>query len=148
VAEPDNRIYDRRFVRRMRQRLCATGRYREQDFAGLNSVMAIDDRITAPAFGFGSAENYYHTQSALRYLEGLRAPVLLIQSKDDTLVPFEILDSPAVRANPWIEVLATEHGGHLGFLGRRPHRFWLDEAIMEWVVGNCAKNVAGQASRI
>jgi len=148
MAQPDNRVYDWRFVRRMRQRMRATGRYSPRDFAGLNSVMAIDDRITAPSFGFGNAGNYYRTQSALRYLEGLRAPVLLIQSKDDTLVPFEIFDAPAVRANPWIELLATEHGGHLGFLGRRPHRFWLDEAIMEWVAGNCAKNVSGQASRI
>jgi len=147
AAEPDNRVYDRRFVRRMRQRLRATGRYSAQDYAGLNSVMAIDDRITAPSFGFGNAENYYRTQSALRFLEGLRVPVLLIQSKDDTLVPFEIFDAPAVRANPWIELAATEHGGHLGFLGRRPHRFWLDEAIMEWVVGNYAKNAAGQTSR-
>ena len=147
VAQPDNRVYDRRFVKRMRQRLRATGRYEARDFAGLRSVMAIDDRITAPAFGFGNAGNYYRTQSALRYLERLRVPVLLIQAKDDTLVPFEIFGRPAVRTNPWIELLATEHGGHLGFLGRRPYRFWLDAAIMEWVVGNYANNGCGPASR-
>jgi predicted alpha/beta-fold hydrolase len=64
------------------------------------------------------------------------------------LVPFETFGAPAVRCNPWIELAATEHGGHLGFLGRRPHRFWLDEAIMEWVVGNCAKKIAGQTSGV
>jgi predicted alpha/beta-fold hydrolase len=148
MAKPDNRLYQRRFVKRMRQRLLATGRYSARDLAGLASVTAIDDRITAPSFGFGDAENYYRTQSALRHLERVRVPVLLIHAKDDTLVPFEMFDAPAVRENPWIELLATEHGGHLGFLGRRPHRFWLDEAIMEWVVGNRAKSAAGQTSRI
>jgi predicted alpha/beta-fold hydrolase len=133
MAEPDNRIYERRFVRRMRQRLCATGRYGTPDFADLTTVEAIDDRITAPSFGFGDAANYYRTQSAMRYLEGLRVPVLLIYSKDDTLVPPETFEMPAVRENPWIERIATEHGGHLGFLGRHPHRFWLDAAIMEWL---------------
>jgi predicted alpha/beta-fold hydrolase len=62
-------------------------------------------------------------------------PALLIQAKDDTFVPFAIFESAAVRSNPWIELLATEHGGHLGFIGRRPHRLWSDEAIMEWIAG-------------
>jgi hypothetical protein len=48
VAQPDNRVYNHRFVKRMRQRLLATGRYSPRDFAGLHTVMAIDDRITAP----------------------------------------------------------------------------------------------------
>ncbi len=129
----DNRIYQRRFVRRMRQRLSATGRYSQRDFDGLTSVMDIDDRITAPSFGFGNAANYYHLQSAMRYLEGLRVPVLLIYSQDDTLVPAETFDVPAIVGNPWIERLPTKHGGHLGFLGRHPHRFWLDSVVMEWV---------------
>ena len=133
MAEADNRIYEWRFVRRMRQRLCATGRYRPADFMGLRTVAEIDDRITAPSFGFGDAVNYYHTQSAMRCLEQLRVPVLLIYSKDDTLVPSQTFDDAAVRENPCIECLATDHGGHLGFLGRRPHRFWLDAAIMEWI---------------
>jgi predicted alpha/beta-fold hydrolase len=131
----ENRLYQRRFVRRMRDRLCATGRYRQQDFEGLNSVLAVDDRITAPSFGFGNAESYYRTQSAIDYLDGLRVPVLLIYSRDDTMVPSETFEDPAVRENPWVERLGTGYGGHLGFLGRRPHRFWLDAVIMEWVVG-------------
>ena len=135
MSKGDNRLYQWRFVKRMRERLKATGRYSQRDCDGLNSVMAIDDRITAPSFGFGDADNYYRTQSAMCYLEGLRVPTLLIYSKDDTLVPCETFAVPAVRANPWIERLPTEHGGHLGFLGKGPERFWLDRAIMEWVMG-------------
>jgi hypothetical protein len=133
MAERDNRMYEWRFVRRMRQRLCATDRYNPRDFEGLKSVTAIDDRITAPSFGFGNAANYYLTQSAMRYIEGLRVPVLLVYSKDDTLVPAETFDAPAVRENPRIERIPTEHGGHLGFLARGPQRFWLDSTIVEWI---------------
>ncbi len=129
----DNRIYQRRFVRRMTARLCATGRYSAQDLAGLNSVFHIDDRITAPSFGFGDAANYYQTQSAAGYLGSIRVPVLLIQSKDDTFIPFAVFETKTVRSNPYIELAVTEHGGHLGFIGRRPHRFWLDAAVMEWI---------------
>jgi predicted alpha/beta-fold hydrolase len=133
IADPDNRLYEARFVRKMRARLCATGRYRKSDFAGLRTVMELDDRFTAPSFGFGGAAHYYCTQSATGYLEGLRVPVLLIQAKDDTFVPFSIYESAAVRSNPWIQLVTPECGGHLGFLGRAPHRFWADEVIMKWV---------------
>jgi len=133
IAEPDNRLYERRFVRRMRARLIATGRYQPADFAGLHSVIQIDDRITAPSFGFGNADRYYATQSATRYLAAIRVPTLLIQAKDDTLVPFQVFEPEAVRANRCIRLLTTDHGGHLGFIGETPHRFWANEAIMDWI---------------
>jgi predicted alpha/beta-fold hydrolase len=148
IAQPENRLYERRFVRRMRARLCATGRYQERNFRGLRSVRDIDDRITAPSFGFGDAANYYRTQSAIRYLDGIRVPVLLIQAKDDTFVPFDIFAAGAVRTNPWIELLATERGGHLGFIGRQPHRFWVDDAIMEWIIGQTAMKSQSDSSRL
>jgi uncharacterized protein len=134
ISERDNRLYEARFVRRMRARLCATGRYRAADFAGLRTVLDIDDRITAPSFGFGNAANYYRTQSAIGYLDAIRVPTLLMQSKDDTFIPFAIYESAAVRANPRVELAVTEHGGHLGFLARGARRFWADHAIMEWIV--------------
>lgn len=66
----------------MSERLSVTGRYHKRDCAGVRSVMEIDDRITAPSFGFRDAANYYRTQSALPYLEGIRVPMLLIHAKD------------------------------------------------------------------
>ncbi len=134
ISDPDNIFYERRFVRKMRARLCATGRYTPEEFRGLHTVEAIDDRITAPSFGFGNAANYYRTQSCLGFLERIRVPVLLIQAKDDTFIPFEIYRNPKVLANSRIELLATESGGHLGFLGRGSDRFWLDRTIMNWIV--------------
>ena len=133
IHERRNYLYEQRFVRNMRRRLRATGRYSKNDLAGLNSVIGIDDRITAPSFGFGNAENYYRTQSALRFLPAIRVPTLLIQAKDDTFVPFEPFESEAVRSNPWIELLATEHGGHVGFVARSPPYLWLDETVIKWI---------------
>jgi predicted alpha/beta-fold hydrolase len=133
IAARDNRLYERRFVRRMQSRLRATGRYRPADLAGLRSVMEIDDRITAPSFGFGNAARYYDTQSAARFLQNIRVPALLIYAQDDTLVPFSSVASQNTPWNPCLELVASQYGGHLGFIGRRPHRFWADHAIMDWI---------------
>jgi uncharacterized protein len=133
MTDRENRFYQHRFVRRMRTRLRATGRFEETDLAGLRSVTEIDDHITAPSFGFGTAAHYYDTQSAMRYIGSVRVPALLIHAHDDTLVPFSSVVPHAARANPCFEVQACAHGGHLGFIGRRPYRFWADHAILEWI---------------
>lgn len=133
MSKLDNRLYEHRFVRRMRRRLCRTGRFGPADFRGLRTVRDIDERITAPAFGFRNAEHYYQTQSAIRFLDGIRVPTLLIQAKDDTFIPSSIFEGEELRRNPYVQVLMTEHGGHLGFLNKGTPRFWVDHAVLDWI---------------
>jgi hypothetical protein len=141
IGNPDNRLYERRFVNRMRDRILATGRYSKADLGGARTLYEIDDRITAPSFGFEGAEHYYATQSAQNYLDGIRVPTLLIQAKDDTFIPFESYSHPALTSNPFLHLIATERGGHLGFLSRRGARFWVDEVAIEFL----KRVVAGEA---
>jgi uncharacterized protein len=133
IGQRDNRIYERRFLKRMRQRLLATGRYSRAELEAAGSLYEIDDKITAPSFGFEGADHYYATQSAQGYLARIRVPTLLIQAKDDTYIPFEIFRHPAIASNPFLRLIATEHGGHLGFLARRGARFWLDEVAIDFL---------------
>jgi len=128
----DNRLYERRFVRRMCARLISTGRYKPADFRGLRSIFAIDDKITAPSFGFRDAKHYYATQSSNQFLERVRVPTLVVQSKDDTFIPFEIFHHPAFESNRLLTLVTPEHGGHLGFISRELPRFWLDGVILDW----------------
>ena len=133
MGRVDNIVYERRFVRRMRRRMVATGRYTQADLRGLNSIFEIDDKVTAPAFGFHGAEHYYATQSAHQFLERIRVPTLIVQAKDDTFVPFEMFRRPEFDSNPSLTLIAPERGGHLGFISREKPRFWVDGVILEWV---------------
>jgi len=133
IGQPDDRLYEHRFVHLMRARARAVWRSTSADLRGIRSVIEMDDRITAPHFGFGGAEHYYQTQSANLFLERIRVPSLFIAAQDDPFIPFRIYDHPAFRRNPCLQLLHTEHGGHLGFLAKRCPRLWLDRAIMEWI---------------
>jgi predicted alpha/beta-fold hydrolase len=133
LHRPENWIYERRFVKRMRARLFSTGRYSREDLAAARSLYEIDDRITAPSFGFHGADHYYATQSSQNYLDRIRVPVLIVQAKDDIFVPFEIFGHTALASNPSLRLLVTEHGGHLGFLSRRGTRFWVDEVAIRFL---------------
>jgi hypothetical protein len=147
IGRLGNRIYERRFLKRMRKRLLATGRYSRELLESARTLYDIDDRITAPSFGFEGADHYYATQSAQVYLDRIRVPTLLIQSKDDTYIPFESFRHPAITANPWLKLVATEHGGHLGFLTRRGPRFWLDQVAIEFLKNSLPKPVDSACAR-
>ena len=147
LSQFDNRIYERRFVRRMKKRLLETGRYTRAQLAPARTLYEIDDRITAPSFGFRGADHYYETQSAKNFLDRIRVPTLLVQSKDDTYIPFDSYNRPALAANPFIRLIATEHGGHLGFLSRRGPRFWLDRVAMEFLSETVGHTIGSSAAR-
>ena len=133
IGQPDNRLYENRFLTRMRQRLVATGRYSAKELAACRSLYEIDDRVTAPSFGFGNADNYYATQSAKNFLAAIRVPTLMVQAKDDTFIPFSMYERPEIWTNPRLRLIATEYGGHLGFLSRRGPRFWVDHVAAGFI---------------
>lgn len=124
LDHPRNRIYQRHFVRQLIARverkaaffptIADLGRLKE-----IRSIRQFDDVVTGPHFGFGSAENYYRAASAEPLLGAIRVPTLLIQSMDDPLIPFESYRNSELQRNPFLELLATEHGGHAGFLAAR-----------------------------
>lgn len=151
LDKPSNIMYARRFVARLKERVRAKERLAPGlfDLTGLKQVQNIygfDDRFTAKAFGFGSADNYYATQSANQFLERIRVPTLVVQAKDDPLIPFAVYDHPAFSTNPHLRLMATEHGGHLGFISKTKPRFWLDQVLVHWVLEVRNKVVAGFVS--
>ena len=133
LGEPRNSFYERRFLRRMRRRLEALRHQSADASRQIGSVRELDDTYTAPSFGFSSAEHYYATQSSRNFFSQIRVPTLLLQAKDDSLIPFEAFSDPAIQANPHISLAATDHGGHVAFLARGSNRFWIDQAVLEWI---------------
>jgi hypothetical protein len=138
LASPSNFVYARRFLRRLKQRIrlkaqYAPGLFSLEHLDAVKSIYEFDDKFTAPAFGFGTADNYYATQSSNQFLDRIRVPALLVQAKDDPLIPFEVYDHPAFARNPNLRLVAIEHGGHVGFISKTPPRFWLDQMLLEWM---------------
>ncbi len=138
IDKPSNILYARRFLGRLKDRVRRKSRlspdlYSEAGLNGVKSIWEFDDRFTAPLFGFGTAANYYATQSSIQFLASIRVPTLLIAAKDDPLVPFEVYKSDIFERNRALTLVAPERGGHLGFLSRRRPRFWLDGVALDWI---------------
>jgi len=137
IDAPSNWIYHQKFVRSLRRRYqrrhqMDPRRFPDRGIGRVRTIFEFDDRVTAPFFGFDGAAHYYATQSSLRFLGHIRVPVLLVQAEDDPMIPFELYQGEEVRSNPWLQLLAVPHGGHLGFLARGAPRFWLDGVLSRW----------------
>jgi predicted alpha/beta-fold hydrolase len=121
IERPLNFLYQWHFMRNLRARMrrkaaCWPGAY---DLARLDKIRTIrqfDDAYTAPLAGFGTAENYYHQVSAMRLIDQVKIPTLIIGSEDDPFEPPEQFRRPEVTGNPNVRLLLSRHGGHCGFL--------------------------------
>ena len=121
IERRENRIYEWNFCRNLQARMRRKARAFPGgfDLAGLWkiwSIRAFDDRYTAPHHGFAGAADYYHRASALRVIDRVARPALILSAADDPFVPPEIFDAPEVRSNPNITTVITSHGGHCAFI--------------------------------
>lgn len=65
----------------------------------IKSVYEFDDLVTAPAFGYKSADDYYNHGNGNLCLENVRVPLLLISAKTDPVCSIRGLDKEVVRNN-------------------------------------------------
>jgi len=117
----ENRIYEWNFCRNLQARMRRKARAFPGafDLRGLWkvwSIRAFDDRYTAPSHGFNGAADYYQRASAMRVIDRVARPALILSAADDPFVPPEIFDAPAVRDNPHITTVITSCGGHCAFV--------------------------------
>jgi predicted alpha/beta-fold hydrolase len=116
-----NVAYQWNFVRglkaRMRRKaLTHPGRFPVTRLDEVRTVRQFDEVFTAPQFGFDGADDYYHRASAMRVIDRIRVPTLIITADDDPFVPTEPFHDPRLTGNPHITLRVTRHGGHCGFV--------------------------------
>jgi predicted alpha/beta-fold hydrolase len=109
-------------------------RYPVNGLAPVRTVREFDDVITAPQFGYRDAQDYYESVGAKRVAAQVRLPMLIITAQDDPFVPYSSFLRAKVADNPAIQFVASQHGGHCGFISnqRGAERFWVEQRIVEF----------------
>ncbi len=95
-----------------------------------------DDAVTAPLHGFRDAEDYWARSSSRFLLERIRRPTLLINSRDDPIVPASSLPEQLVERSEWLRAEFTSRGGHAGFVaGTLPWHpvYWAEQRAVEFL---------------
>ena len=74
-----------------------------------------DNYYTVPINGFSNAQDFYHTASAINFMQGIAIPALLVNAENDPIItpecnPIEIANN---NSNFYLEI--SKEGGHVGF---------------------------------
>jgi predicted alpha/beta-fold hydrolase len=141
LHEAANRIYELQFLVSLKARIRKKARlfperYQLPAMWRIWTLRAFDDAITAPAWGFRDADDYYDRASAAHVVERISVPTLVIHALDDPFVRI----TPATRAkltgNLNVTYLEEEHGGHCGFLEDVTADYdgrWAEKQVLEFL---------------
>jgi predicted alpha/beta-fold hydrolase len=149
LERKENVVYEWNFMRDLKKRIrrkdqLQPGHY---DLAKLDSVKTVrqfDDTYTAPYFGFRSAEDYYYRASALRIIDRIKVPTLIITAEDDPFVPAPPFRDPRLTGNPHIDLRLSAHGGHCGFIGDKSATddgYWAEGQILDFADSNARRRL-------
>jgi len=100
-----------------------------------------DDAATAPLHGFESADDYYRRSSSAGFIPAITTSTLIVHARDDPFLPAQAIPVEAMKTNPALTPVITNHGGHVGFIsGGNPVRpgFWAESVIADWLADTLA----------
>jgi uncharacterized protein len=145
LERPANALYQWNFVRNLKARMRRKARLFPERFSleplsRIRTVRQFDELYTAPHFGFAGATDYYHRASALRVVDRIRVPALVLTAADDPFVPSEPFSDAAVTGNPNITLRISQHGGHCAFVGAPEDGddgYWAERMIVRFARAHC-----------
>ena len=118
---PQNRIYERHFLRnmlaRVRRRMALFPRiYGDAALERIRTMRDFDGEIVARYGGFRDADDYYYSVASSKVAGALLVPTLIVHSLDDPFIRMLPETRETLLANEHVTFLETQHGGHCAFL--------------------------------
>ncbi|MBI5497200.1 MAG: alpha/beta fold hydrolase [Deltaproteobacteria bacterium] len=137
LHRPVNRAYELFFLAGLLRRHARKARRVPDAYPRLvrglpRSVREFDEVVTAPAFGFAGAADYYARAAAGPRVGEIKVPALVIHAADDPFVPLTHAVRAAMNANPAITLDAPARGGHCGFC-EGAASFWAERRVVAFL---------------
>jgi predicted alpha/beta-fold hydrolase len=119
LSQPANRIYSNRFLKSLKNKIIIKSRLMEgldiTDIENITTLREFDDRYTAPLHGFRDANDYYDQCSALKFINDILVPTLVINAKNDPFLSTQCFPYEQLKNHPFVIIESPDRGGHVGF---------------------------------
>lgn len=144
----ENGFYRKRFLRKLGRKIRAKAAQMPGiiDCTGFDKVehfADFDNRFTAPLNGFTDAEDFYRQASANTYLPEISIPTLIVNAKNDPMLPESCYPHALASQHPWVYLEVPEYGGHVGFSKAGNSTNWAEERALAFV----KEEIAEQATK-
>jgi predicted alpha/beta-fold hydrolase len=144
-----NLAYQFNFVRNLRSRMrrkaaAYPDMYQLAPLRRVWTVRQFDEAYTAPHHGFRDADDYYHRASAMRVIDRIRVPTLILTAENDPFVPVEPFRRDVMTAHSHVRVVVTADGGHCAFVegaSAEYDGYWAEREIVRFANAHEATDV-------
>ncbi len=100
------------------------------------TIQEFDEVATAVLHGYSGAVDYYQQCSSARFLAQIQRPTLLLRAVDDPMIAPADIPHATIAANSCLNLVLTEHGGHVGFVEGNPFNgvsFWAERQVAQFM---------------
>ncbi|MCK9239028.1 alpha/beta fold hydrolase [Desulfocurvus sp.] len=140
------RVYQAYLMRSLKEKMRAKAAAQPGALAGLpqgpgldamRTFREFDDAYTAPLNGFADARDYYARNGAVRVLEGVGLPLLVLCAADDPFLGPECYPRALARASAVLHLETPATGGHVGFAAARSAATYAENRTVEFLGTHC-----------
>lgn len=138
ISKPSNWIYSQRFLKSLRKKVIEKSRIMPGlDIRGLEKVKTLrefDDHFTGPIHGFKDALDYYHQCSAIRFIQDISIPSLIISAANDPFLSPECYPHQLVKQHSSVLFESPQYGGHVGFTQfSKNGLYWSEQRAIDFI---------------
>ncbi len=136
LQKRENRIYEKMFLNALIKSVLTyehlNSYVKKNSAKACKNLFEFDEIFTAPSWGFKNAKDYYRKSSSLSLIPDISVPCHLLFAKDDPMIDPLPIQSIILPKN--IQLIVTEYGGHMGFLGNPSNGdfYWMDSLLLHW----------------
>ena len=145
LHEPQNRFYERYFLRSMVDRIRRKAElfpaiylpfYTSGMLRKLSSMRMFDQEVVARFGGFADADDYYHSVASSRVASRLSVPTLILHSLDDPFIRMLPETRQVLIDNSHVNFIETQHGGHCAFLAPASgyDGYWAEKTLLGFLL--------------
>ncbi|WP_026135429.1 YheT family hydrolase [Nafulsella turpanensis] len=137
LSEKGNAFYRKRFLRKLGKKIKAKANQMPglidcEGYEKIEHFPEFDGRFTAPLHGFKDADDFYQQASANRYIPAIRVPTLIVNAKNDPMLPESCYPVELARDHPFVYLEVPEKGGHVGFSLAGQSMNWAERRALEF----------------
>jgi len=119
ISRPENILYSKRFLNSLSKKVVQKASIHTsldiRPLTKIKTLLEFDDYFTGPVHGFKNALDYYTQSSAIRYIEHIKNPTLVVNALNDPFLSPECFPVKLLHSHPYVRLEVTTRGGHVGF---------------------------------
>jgi predicted alpha/beta-fold hydrolase len=133
-----NGFYRNRFLKRLKKKILIKaeqfpGKLDISRISEIRDFVQFDEIYTKKLLGLSTTDELYRYGSAIHYLSAINVPVLLINAKNDPMLPSTCYPFDIAREHPFLHLEIPERGGHVGFYNKNDHLIWSEKRAIEFI---------------